>query len=150
MGGRSRAQALAQKNGVKYREPLGPLEAWHFERRGKGEDAAFTVTEMERWMALGASPELRSGKGVVDERWAAMNEGPNEPLARSFAGRRQFDVNLDGVAHYGMIPDFFQDAANVSRAGGAPQLVPPLFRSAERYLQMWRRIERRSVELRGH
>jgi hypothetical protein len=153
-GGRIRAQALAQRNGVQYRERLGPLEAWHFENAGRGEDAAFTPTEVARWIALGGDTRLRpdpTQKGLVEERWAAMNEGPNAPLSRSFAGRRQFDVNLDGVAHYGMIPDFLQDAANVSRAAGAQGLVPPLFRSAERYLQMWQRIERRSKELqRGH
>ncbi len=62
-------------------------------------------------------------------------------LSPSFAGKRTFDVNVDGVAHYGMIPDFFQDSANVARAAGAPELVPPLFRSAEMYLQMWERLE---------
>jgi microsomal dipeptidase-like Zn-dependent dipeptidase len=151
-GGRIRAQALAQRNGVRYREPLGPLESWHFERLGTGDDAAFTQTEGERWVRLGAQPRLRSPQldgapGLVEARWTALNEGPNEPLSRSFAGRRQFDVNLDGVAHYGMIPDFFQDSANVARAAGADDLVPPLFRSAERYLQMWRRIETRATQL---
>lgn len=146
-GGRIRAQALAQRNGVRYREPLGPLEAWHFERASRGEDAAYTPTEVARWVALGREPRLRPDalqKGLIEERWSAMSEGPNAPLSRSFAGRRQFDVNLDGVAHYGMIPDFLQDAANV---GGATRLVPPLFRSAERYLQMWKRLEGRAKEL---
>ena len=148
-GGRIRAQALAQRNGVRYREPLGPLDAWHFENTGRGEDAAYTPTELARWVTLGREPDQRAlgHEGVVDARWAAMDEGPNEPLSRSFAGRRQFDVNLDGVAHYGMIPDFLQDSANVARAAGAPELVPPLFRSAERYLQMWSRIEVRAATL---
>lgn len=150
-GGRIRTQVLAQRNGVQYREALGPLEAWHFENPGRGEDAAFTETELARWVKLGREPRKRhSGvAGVVEERWSALSEGPNEPLTRSFAGRRQFDINLDGVAHYGMIPDFLQDSANVARAAGADRLVPPLFRSAEHYLQMWRRIEVRAEVLHG-
>ena len=72
-----------------------------------------------------------------------MNEGPNVPLQRSVAGQREFDVNLDGMAHYGMFPDFLQDSANVARAAAAPELIPPMFRSAEMYLQMWERLEKR-------
>jgi hypothetical protein len=69
-------------------------------------------------------------------------KGPNAPLERSVAGKRDFDVNLDGMAHYGMMPDFFQDLANVERAAGKGAAVAPLFRSAEGYLQMWERVER--------
>ena len=41
---------------------------------------------------------------------AAEMDGPNAPLIRSFGGNRDFDINIDGVAHYGMLPDLLQDA----------------------------------------
>jgi microsomal dipeptidase-like Zn-dependent dipeptidase len=73
------------------------------------------------------------------ERWQAM-EGSNAPLVRSLAGRRDFDVNIDGVAHYGLLPDFIQDLRNV---GLTQQDLCPLFRSAEEYIRMWELCEQK-------
>jgi microsomal dipeptidase-like Zn-dependent dipeptidase len=72
------------------------------------------------------------------DHWHAMY-GDNEPLVRHRAGRRDFDINLDGVAHYGLLPDFLQDLRNVGLS--AAQLAP-LFRSAEDYIRTWERCER--------
>jgi hypothetical protein len=52
---------------------------------------------------------------------------------RQRTGSRTFDLNTDGVAHYGLIPDLLAD---VQQHGGAPALRT-LFRSAEAYLRMW-------------
>lgn len=73
----------------------------------------------------------------VRDRWTAMRSGTNAPLTRSMAGpRRDFDYNLDGLAHYGMIPDMLQDLKNV----GFPRAeMIALFSSAEQYLQVWQR-----------
>ena len=49
------------------------------------------------------------------------------------SGNRGFDLNTDGVAHYGLIPDLVADMQQ--RAGRAA--LRPLFRSAEAYLRMW-------------
>ena len=85
------------------------------------------------------SPRLREWMqkitGVWD-RWRAM-AGPNPPLARCFAGpRRDFDINLDGMAHYGLLPDLLQDVRNI---GLTHKDLAPLFRSAEDYVTMWER-----------
>jgi hypothetical protein len=75
------------------------------------------------------------------ERWQAM-QGSNAPLSRSYAGpQRDFDVNIDGVAHYGLLPDFLQDVKNV---GLTNEDLAPLFRSAEDYIQVWEKCERLS------
>ena len=77
-------------------------------------------------------------------KWQQMN-GDNRPLARSFAGeRRDFDINIDGMAHYGMLPDLLQDLRNV---GLTAQDLAPLFRSAYDYVQMWDKCERQAAEL---
>ena len=73
-------------------------------------------------------------------------EGPNPPLTRSVAGRRDFDINLDGMAHYGMLPDFLQDLRN---NGATPDQLAPLFRSAEDYIKMWERCEDRKSHVTG-
>jgi microsomal dipeptidase-like Zn-dependent dipeptidase len=66
-------------------------------------------------------------------KWQDM-EGNNQPLTRSLAGQRDFDVNIDGMAHYGLLPDLIQDLRNV---GLTDQDLAPLFRSAEDYIRMW-------------
>jgi hypothetical protein len=71
--------------------------------------------------------------------WHRM-QGPNEPLKRHVQGQRDFDVNIDGVAHYGLLPDFLQDVKN---SGLTLEQLGPLFRSAEDYVQMWEKCERR-------
>lgn len=74
------------------------------------------------------------------QKWQQM-EGGNAPLQRSQAGQRDFDINIDGVAHYGMLPDLIQDLKNV---GLTDEDLLPLFRSAEDYIQTWEKCERQS------
>ena len=87
--------------------------------------------------------EVREKVGRILSRWEAM-EGSNLPLSRSFAGNRDFDINLDGFAHHGMIPDFLQDLKNV---GLTRDELTPLFRSAENYIRMWEQCEGRGSVL---
>ena len=47
---------------------------------------------------------------------------------------KQWDINFEGVAHYGLIPDFLQDLKNV---GVANADLSVLFRSAESFARMW-------------
>ena len=60
--------------------------------------------------------------------------GPNIPLTRCQTGYKQWDINFEGVAHYGLIPDFLQDLHNV---GMDPQDMSVLFRSADEFAAMW-------------
>jgi len=69
--------------------------------------------------------------------WDRMN-GSNVPLRKRVDGRRDWDINIDGIAHYGMLPDFFQDVHNTGLGGSDLQ---PLFNSAEDYIQMWKKAE---------
>jgi len=57
----------------------------------------------------------------------------NVRLQREQSGSRTFDLNTDGVAHYGLIPDLLAD---MQQHGGGSQLRS-LFRSAEAYLRTW-------------
>lgn len=67
--------------------------------------------------------------------------GNNQPLRRLKTGNRDWDFNTDGMAHYGLMPDFLQDLRNI---GLAPYQLTFLFRSAEDYIQMWEKTERAS------
>jgi len=56
-------------------------------------------------------------------------------LDRNRAGSRVWDFTVDGVAHFGMYPDFVEDVRKVGGAGP----VEDMARGAEAYLQMWER-----------
>lgn len=74
----------------------------------------------------------------IYDLWMQFENGPNEPLRRSFAGNRDFDFNLDGQAHYGMLPDLIQDMKN---QGLTPNQLNPLFISAGQFIKMWEKAE---------
>ncbi len=54
---------------------------------------------------------------------------------RQVSGERVYDVNKDGVSHYGLYPDWIQDLK--MQAGSA--IVDDLARGPEAYLQTWER-----------
>ncbi len=59
-------------------------------------------------------------------------------LDKQISGQRTFDINTDGVAHYGLYPDWVQDVKNVAGPDG-DRVIEDLSRGAEAYLQMWER-----------
>jgi microsomal dipeptidase-like Zn-dependent dipeptidase len=61
-------------------------------------------------------------------------QGANPPYLRSIAGERDFDVNVDGVAHFGLLPDFLRDLKNI---GLTDQDLAPLLRSALDFTDVW-------------
>ena len=74
----------------------------------------------------------------VYDLWQRMVNGKNEPLRKLVNGNRDWDFNIDGMAHYGMIPDFIQDLKNV---GIRSDQMMPLFSSAEEYIRMWEKAD---------
>jgi microsomal dipeptidase-like Zn-dependent dipeptidase len=82
--------------------------------------------------------------GGIWKKWHDM-QGDNPPLVRNTAGpRRDFDINLDGLAHYGLLPDFLQDMRN---QGLDVKDFAALFRSANDYVEVWAKCEERSAAL---
>jgi hypothetical protein len=52
---------------------------------------------------------------------------------RQVSGQRVYDVNVDGVAHYGLYPDWIEDL----RRQAGDDIVRDLAAGAEAYLRMW-------------
>ena len=44
-----------------------------------------------------------NGVAMVCQLWRAMNDGRNAPLRKRIDEQRDWDINIDGVAHYGML-----------------------------------------------
>jgi hypothetical protein len=74
-----------------------------------------------------------------------MRPGTNEPLIPSSTLGKTWDYNIDGMSHYGMMADFFQDLKNV---GMKPRDMSVLFNSAEDFARMWERCLRQSEKVR--
>jgi hypothetical protein len=61
---------------------------------------------------------------------------------RQRTGTRTFDLNTDGVAHYGLFADLLAD---MQRTPQGRRSLKPLFQSAEAYVRMWS-LARRGAE----
>ena len=56
-------------------------------------------------------------------------------VGQQVSGERVYDINTDGVAHYGLYPDWIQDL----RMLAGDDIVKDMERGPEAYLQMWER-----------
>jgi microsomal dipeptidase-like Zn-dependent dipeptidase len=61
--------------------------------------------------------------------------GPDFPKCTT--GNRSWDYNTEGVAHYGLMPDYFKDVENL----GGKKEIEALHNAAEGFAQMWERCE---------
>jgi hypothetical protein len=58
-----------------------------------------------------------------------------QTISKLTTGKRTWDINTDGVANYGLYPDWIED---LRRLGG-DEIVKDMGRGAEAYLEMWER-----------
>ena len=58
-------------------------------------------------------------------------------LDKQRSGERVYDVNTDGMSHYGLYPDWIEDLRMIA----GDRIVREMSRGAEAYLQMWERAE---------
>jgi hypothetical protein len=87
----------------------------------------------------------RDPGATLDYPFRAYHQ-PGLLLDRERTGERVFDVNRDGVAHYGLMPDLL---ALMRRQPGGRAASALLFRSAEAYLRTWALAERGAVSRRS-
>jgi hypothetical protein len=88
---------------------------------------------------LGAQGNPR-GAGVANKVTYPFTGLNGVRVDRQHAGLRVYDINVDGVAQYGLYPDWIQDLRKVAGADGA-KILDDMARGAEAYLQMWERAE---------
>jgi microsomal dipeptidase-like Zn-dependent dipeptidase len=80
-------------------------------------------------------PGPRSDVATNPLRYPFKSYDGKVTFVREQTGTRTFDLNTDGVAHYGLVADL---VADMEQTGGRRALAP-LFRSAEAYLRTWQR-----------
>ncbi len=79
----------------------------------------------------------RPGAGADPVRYPFTSFDGAVTLDRQVSGTRTYDINVDGVDHYGLYPDWIEDL----RVIAGDQIVRDLANGAEVYLQMWARAE---------
>ncbi len=84
---------------------------------------------------FGAQGGPRDGENPVEYPFKSFDG--KTTFTRQVTGERTFDINVDGVAHYGLYPDWVEDL----RMQAGERIVRDLTRGPEAYLQMWERAE---------
>jgi microsomal dipeptidase-like Zn-dependent dipeptidase len=73
------------------------------------------------------------GGAVFDKQYSGPAPDGNEaPIGKTY------DLNVDGVAHYGLFADWVESARSIAGENG-PEFLDDMFTGAEAYLQMWER-----------
>jgi microsomal dipeptidase-like Zn-dependent dipeptidase len=86
---------------------------------------------------LHSQPVPRAGAAANPVRYPFKSFDGGSTIDRQRSGTRVYDVNTDGVDHYGLYPDWIEDLRIVA----GPQIVADMANGAEAYLQLWARAE---------
>ncbi|MFI5820122.1 discoidin domain-containing protein [Streptomyces rishiriensis] len=87
---------------------------------------------------IGDHPAPRGADAADKVTYPFRSADGGSVIDRLTTGTRTFDINTDGAAHVGMIPDWIED---IRRVGGQ-DVVKDLLRGAESYLDTWGATER--------
>jgi hypothetical protein len=110
------------------------VETWRKARRMRDPDYLFGFGFGDDMGGFSAAGSPREGaKNPV--RYPFKSFDGRVTLRRQQSGTQTFDINEDGVAHFGLFPDWVED---LRRQAGS-QIVADLARGSEAYLQMWER-----------
>ncbi len=113
------------------------VAAWRTLRAWSGGSPGFGIgwgSDINGFSAQGAPRNPKPGQGV---QYPFTGFG-GAVVDKQVTGTHVWDVNTEGVDHYGLYPDWVKDATLVAGAQGA-QFQADLERGPEAYLQMWER-----------
>ncbi len=84
---------------------------------------------------LGAQGDPRPGAATNHPVTYPFTTLGGVKVYQQVSGQRVYDINKDGVAHYGLYPDWIQDLKMLA----GPDIVEDMARGSEAYLQTWER-----------
>ncbi|MFI1206784.1 discoidin domain-containing protein [Streptomyces sp. NPDC020802] len=82
---------------------------------------------------VGGWPAPRGADTSNPVRYPFRSADGSAVIDRQTTGRRTWDINTDGAAHYGLVPDWIEDIRLVA----GQDVVDDLSRGAESYLDTW-------------
>ena len=122
-------------------DSTGFAGAWQERRaaaRAAGGDGFFGIGFGADSNGLGTQGGPRQGAAANPVTYPFVGLG-GVIVDRQVSGERVFDINRDGVAHYGLYPDWIEDLRKIA----GDEIVDDLGRGAEGYLRTWERAEDR-------
>jgi microsomal dipeptidase-like Zn-dependent dipeptidase len=136
-GSQQRIQKLGGLIGPISSETQSFVDEWRKIRAGRDTRYFFGVGFGSDINGLHAQPQPRPGAAENPIRYPFRSFDGGSLIDRQRSGTRVYDLNVDGVDHYGLYPDWIEDL----RLLGGNQIVADLANGAEAYLQMWARAE---------
>ena len=116
------------------------VESWRYNRDLSDKDK-FAIGYGSDVNGLGSQGGPRNGDNPVD--YPFKSAIGNVEFDRVVAGEQEYDINEDGVAHYGLYPDWIEDLRQIA----GDQIVEDMSRGAEAYLDMWEAAIKRGKDL---
>jgi microsomal dipeptidase-like Zn-dependent dipeptidase len=136
-GSQKRIQKLGGLVGPITHEANGFVADWREIRANRDPRFFFGVGFGSDINGLHAQPVPRPDAAQNPVRYPFRSFDGGTVIDRQHSGTRTYDINSDGVDHYGLYPDWVEDLRKV----GGSQIVDDLANGAEAYLQLWARAE---------
>ena len=114
-------------------DSTGFVDEWRDNRLQRSKNHYFGFGYGADMNGFGSQGGPRNGKNPVTYPFKSFDG--KVTFFRQKSGMREFDINKDGVAHYGLYPDWIEDLRKIA----GKQIVDDMARGSEAYLHMWER-----------
>jgi hypothetical protein len=136
-GSQKRIQRLGGLVGPITHEANGFAEEWREARANRQAGFFFGLGFGSDINGLHSQPVPRPDAASNPVRYPFRSFDGGTVIDRQHSGTRVYDINADGVDHYGLYPDWVEDLRLVA----GQQIVDDMANGAEAYLQLWARAE---------
>lgn len=136
-GSQKRLQALGGLVGPISSTSTDFAEEWQAARANHRGGSLFGLGFGSDINGLHDQPGPRSGAGQNPVRYPFRSFDGGSLIDKQRSGTKIYDVNVHGVDHYGLYPDWIEDLRLVA----GRQIVDDMANGAEAYLRMWARAE---------
>jgi microsomal dipeptidase-like Zn-dependent dipeptidase len=110
-------------------------EDWERLRKQRDRQYVFGLGYGADMNGMSASAGPLGEKDKIEYPFRSFDGGVT--VGKQKSGERTFDINEDGIAHYGLFPDWVEGLRQL----GGDAIVNDMANGAEAYLQMWERAE---------
>jgi microsomal dipeptidase-like Zn-dependent dipeptidase len=136
-GSQKRIERLGGLVGPISNEAHRFADDWRFARANRNTKFFFGTGFGSDINGLHAQPEPSSDAAQNPVKYPFRSFDGGSLIDRQHSGTRVYDINTDGVDHYGLYPDWIQDLRLVA----GDQIVDDMANGAEAYLQLWQRAK---------
>ena len=113
----------------------GFVDTWREAKANASPDVHFGLGFGSDTNGLGGQPNARADNEGNPVVYPYTTFDGGTVMDQQVSGEKTYDVNVDGVAHYGLFPDWVEDM----RVLAGDEIVEDMAQGAEAYLQMWER-----------